>query len=80
MPERVELLVEIIGVLPKLPAQLRLARADLERFQNRGHDDGGQRTGVNVGMGVEAEVLQRLARARRRNRRARQRLSRRCRR
>src|SRR6476646_4293955 len=35
-----ELLVEIIGILPQLPAQSRLARSDFEGFQNGGHDHG----------------------------------------
>ena len=40
--EPMELLMEVIGILPQLPAQLRLGRSDFERFQNGGHDHGGQ--------------------------------------
>ena len=62
MPRPLELRVEIIGVFPKLRAEFRLADADLERLAKFGRDhDGGQRAGIDVGMRVEAQILQRLA-------------------
>src|SRR5437667_12797414 len=59
-----KLRVEVIGVFPKLRAQFRLTGAELERLQNGRNHHRRQRTGVNIRMRIETQVLQRLFRAR----------------
>ncbi len=63
-PEAAQLPVKIIGVFPEPRAQLRLSLRDFERLQNRRDHDRRQRAGIDIRMRVEAQVLQRLARAR----------------
>src|SRR6266702_1537567 len=62
--EALKLRVKVIGVFPKLRAQFRLTGAELERFQNGRDHHWRQRTGVNIRMRIETQVLQRLFRAR----------------
>src|ERR1043166_6747668 len=59
-----KLRVKVIGVFPKLRAQFRLAGAEFERFENCCNHHGRQRTRINIWMGIEPQVLQRLLRAR----------------
>src|SRR6266576_4327429 len=61
-PEGIKLRMEIIGVLPKLRTQFRLAGAELQCFQNGRDHHRWQRTGINVRMRVETQVLQCLLR------------------
>ena len=55
---------KIIGVFPEPRSSLRLARRDLDRFQNCPDHDRRKRAGVDVGMRVEAKIIERLGTAR----------------
>src|SRR6266571_2424753 len=62
--EALKLRVKVIGVFPKLRAEFRLTGAELERFQNGRDHHWRKRTGVNIRMRVETQILQCLLRAR----------------
>src|SRR5438270_13609849 len=53
--------MEVIGVLPKLRAQFRLSRAELQRLENGRNHHRRQRTRINVRVRVETQILQRLS-------------------
>src|SRR5438552_5918882 len=55
-----KLRLEIIGVFPKLGTQFRLTGAELQRLENGRDHHGRKRTGVNIRVRVEAQILQRL--------------------
>src|SRR4029434_6061110 len=62
--EAAESRMKVIGVFPKLPAEFRLAHADFKRFERRRDDDGRQRTRINIGMRIKAQIFERLTRPR----------------
>jgi hypothetical protein len=61
-PQASKLRMEVIGILPKLHTQFRLAGAKLQRLENGRDHHWRQRTRVNIRMRVEPQVLQRLFR------------------
>src|SRR5260370_29375902 len=60
--ELAKLRMEVICVFPKFRAQLRLARPELQRFENCGDHDRWQRARVHVRMRVKTQILKRLLR------------------
>jgi len=60
--ELAKLRMEVIRVFPKFRAQLRLARPELQRFENCGDHDRWQRARVHVRMRVKTQILKRLLR------------------
>src|SRR5437667_6057637 len=59
-----KLRVEVIGVFPKLHPQFRLTGAEFQCFQNGRNHHRRQRTGVNIRMRIETQILQCLLRTR----------------
>src|SRR5207237_8426700 len=60
--ELAQFFMEIMRVLPKPRPQFGLLSSNLERFENRGHDNRRQRARVNIWVRIKSEVTQRFLR------------------